>query len=97
MRIPRTLAWILLLSGFFTAGLLRTYHLETPRSPWVPVPVGSLLFASLLFLLLVAARERRTAGVPGPGIRLGSLTPFFSSFCSRNGRRSTSTGRRSPS
>lgn len=77
MRIPRSLAWILLLSGFFTAGLLRTHHLETPRSPWIPVPVGSLLFACVLFLLLVAARERRIAAVPGPGVRLGSLTPLL--------------------
>lgn len=77
MRIPRSLAWILLLCGFFTAGLLRTHHLETPRSPWVPIPVGSLLFASLLFLILVAARERRIARVPGPGVRLGSLTPLL--------------------
>lgn len=77
MRIPRSLAWILLLSGFFTAGLLRTHHLETPRSPWVPIPVGSLLFACILFLLLVAARERRVATVPGPGVRLGSLTPLL--------------------
>jgi membrane protease YdiL (CAAX protease family) len=77
LRIPRSLAWILILSGFFTAGLLRTHHLETPRSPWVPIPVGSLLFACILFLLLVAARERRAAAVPGAGVRLGNLTPLL--------------------
>lgn len=77
MRIPRSLAWVLIFAGFFTAGLLRSQYLGTPRSPWVPGPVGSLLFACLLFLLLVSARERRVGAAPGPGVRLGSITPIL--------------------
>lgn len=77
MRIPRSLAWALLLAGFLTAGLLRTFHPGTPRSPFVPPVVGSLLFACLLFLLLVSARERRVGPAPGHGIRLGSVTPLL--------------------
>jgi len=63
--------------SFFTAGLLRQFHDEIPRSPLVPAAVGSLLFFCILFLLLVAAREGRQGAVPGPGIRLGSLTPLL--------------------
>lgn len=77
MRIPRSLAWALLLAGFATAGLLRTFHPGTPRSPFVPPVVGSLLFASLLFLLLVSARERRVGPAPGDGVRLGNVTPLL--------------------
>lgn len=77
MRIPVPLAWTLLLLTFFTAGLLRQFHDETPRSPYVPPVVGSLLFAGCVFLFLVAARERRCGAVPGPGVRLGSLTPLL--------------------
>ena len=77
MRIPVWLAWLLLALGFFTAGLLRRFHDQTPTSPFVPPIVGSLLFAAIVFLLLVAAREWRQGAVPGPGVRLGSVTPIL--------------------
>ena len=77
MRVPRWLAWILVLAGFFTAGLLRQFHDTTPSSPFAPPAVGSLLFACVVFLVLVAARERGSSAAPGPGIRLGSLTPIL--------------------
>ncbi len=77
MRIPVPLAWVLVLLSFFTAGLLRQFHDRTPHSPYVPPVVGSLLFAAIVFLLLVAAREFRRGAVPGPGVRLGSLTPLL--------------------
>lgn len=77
MRLPRGLAWLLVLGGLFTAALLRSFHTETPRSPFVPPVVGSLLFAGVFLLLLVSAREWRLGGAPGGGIRLGSLTPLL--------------------
>ncbi|MCP3980472.1 MAG: CPBP family intramembrane metalloprotease [bacterium] len=77
MRVPVGLAWLLLGIALFTSGLLRQFHDRTPHSPWVPPVVGSLLFAALLFLLLVASREFRRGAVPGKGVRLGSLTPLL--------------------
>ncbi len=61
----------------FTAGLLRQFHDRTPHSPYVPPIVGSLLFAAVFLLLLVAAREYRIGAAPGKGIRMGSLTPIM--------------------
>jgi len=77
LRVPISVAWLLIVLAFFTAGLLRQFHDGTPHSPYVPPVVGSLLFAAIFFLLLVAAREWRRGAVPGPGIRLGSLTPIL--------------------
>jgi hypothetical protein len=77
LRIPVSLAWLLLLLAFFTAGLLRQFHDEVPTSPYVNPIVGSLLFLSCVFLLLVSAREWRRGAVPGPGVRLGSITPIM--------------------
>jgi membrane protease YdiL (CAAX protease family) len=77
VRIPRWLAWLLIALAMFTAGLLRQFHDLTPSSPFVTPAVGSLLFACILFLFLVAARERQIGAAPGPGIRLGSLTPLL--------------------
>ena len=77
MRIPRALAWLLIAMAMFTAGLLRQFHDLTPTSPFLAPAVGSLLFACVLFLVLVAARERQIGAAPGPGIRLGSLTPIL--------------------
>jgi membrane protease YdiL (CAAX protease family) len=77
LRIPRWLAWILIAFGMFTAGLLRQFHDLTPASPYLTPAVGSLLFACLLFLGLVAVRERQIGAAPGPGLRLGSLTPLL--------------------
>jgi membrane protease YdiL (CAAX protease family) len=77
LRIPRVLAWLLIAMAMFTAGLLRQFHDLTPASPFLAPAVGSLLFACVLFLLLVAARERQIGAAPGPGIRLGSLTPIL--------------------
>lgn len=77
MRIPVPLAWTLLILTFFTAGLLRQFHDEVPTSPYVNPIVGSLLFLSCLFLLLVSAREWRRGAVPGAGVRLGSITPIM--------------------
>lgn len=77
MRLPRSLAWLILILTFFTAGLLRQFHDQTPHSPYVTPAVGSLLFAAVFLLLLVAARERRAGAVRGTGVRLGSLTPLL--------------------
>jgi len=77
LRIPVSLAWLLLLLTFFTAGLLRQFHDEVPTSPYVNPIVGSLLFLACVFLLLVTAREWRRGAVPGPGVRLGSITPIM--------------------
>lgn len=77
MRIPKALAWLLIAMGLFTAGLLRQFHDLTPSSPFLSPAIGSLLFACVLFLVLVAARERQIGAAPGPGIRLGSLTPLL--------------------
>lgn len=77
MRIPPSLAWILISGTFFTAGLLRRFHDLTPRAPFAPFAVGSLLFAAILFLLLVAVREWRMGASPGPGIRFGSIVPLL--------------------
>jgi len=77
LRIPVWLAWLLLLGSFFTAGLLRQFHDRTPSSPFLSPVVGNLLFLACFFLLLVAARELRRGAVPGPGVRLGSLTPIM--------------------
>ena len=77
MRIPLALAWLLLGMVLFTAGLLRQFHDLTPSSPFLNPAIGSLLFACVVFLALVAVRERQIGAAPGPGIRLGSLTPFL--------------------
>jgi len=77
LRVPVWLAWVMLVLGLFTAGLLRQFHDQTPHSPYVPPVVGSLLFAGILFLLLVTAREFRRGAVPGPGVWLGSVTPLL--------------------
>jgi membrane protease YdiL (CAAX protease family) len=63
--------------AMFTAGLLRQFHDLTPTSPFLAPAVGSLLFACVLFLFLVAARERQIGAAPGPGLRLGSLRPLL--------------------
>jgi membrane protease YdiL (CAAX protease family) len=68
---------VLILSTLATSGLLRQFHANTPRAPNVSPVVGSLLFAGLFFVLLVAAREWRRGAVGGTGIRLGSLTPLI--------------------
>jgi len=77
VRVPAWLGWLLLLLTFFTAGLLRQFHDRTPRAPHVSPLVGSLLFAAIFLLLLVAAREWRRGAVRGAGIRLGSLIPIL--------------------
>ncbi len=77
MRIPVSLAWIVLLLTVFTAGLLRQFHDRTPESPLASPIVGSLLFALIFVLLLVTAREWRKGAVGGPGVRIGNLTPLL--------------------
>ncbi|HEX4823408.1 MAG TPA: CPBP family glutamic-type intramembrane protease [Candidatus Polarisedimenticolaceae bacterium] len=77
MRVPRWLAWLLIAIAMFTAGLLRQSHDLTPTSPFLAPAVGSLLFACVVFLVLVALRERQIGPAPGPGVRLGSLTPLM--------------------
>ena len=77
MSLPRPIAWLILGLGFFTAGLLRHYHDQIFASPWVHPVVGSLHFAAILLLLLVAARERRMGALRDAGVRVGSLTPIL--------------------
>jgi membrane protease YdiL (CAAX protease family) len=77
LRVPRALAWVLLTMAMFTAGLLRQFHDLTPTSPFLAPAVGSLLFACVFFLFLVAVREQQIGAAPGPGVRLGSLTPIL--------------------
>ena len=77
MRVPVSLAWGMPVLAVFTAGLLRRFHDETPTSPYMHPVIGNLLFAGVFVLLLVASRERIRGAVPGPGIRLGSLTPLL--------------------
>jgi membrane protease YdiL (CAAX protease family) len=77
VRIPRSLAWALLAATFLTAGMLRQFHEHTPASPYAPPAVGSLLFAAVVFVLLIWAWESRRGPSPGPGIRLGSLAPLL--------------------
>ncbi|MHC4108665.1 MAG: CPBP family glutamic-type intramembrane protease [Planctomycetota bacterium] len=71
------MGWLLVAVGFFTAGLLRQHHGSTPKSPFVPTIVGSLLFGFILVLLLVSELERRRGASPGRGVRLGSLMPIL--------------------
>ena len=77
MRIPRALAWAILAATFLTAGMLRQFHEHTPASPYAPPAVGSLLFAAVIFVLLIWSWESRRGPSPGPGVRLGSLTPLL--------------------
>lgn len=77
MRIPVTLAWIIMVLFVFTAGLLRRFHDGIPESPFLHPLAGNLLFAGIFVLLLVASRERAVGAIPGPGVRLGSLTPLL--------------------
>lgn len=77
MSLPRPLAWFVLGLAFFTAGLLRNFHDQVPSSPYISPVVGSLLFAGIFLLLLVAARERHLGAMRGTGVRVGSLTPIL--------------------
>jgi len=77
MRVPVTLAWIIMALFVFTAGLLRRFHDHIPESPFLHPLAGNLLFAGIFVLLLVASRERAAGAVPGRGVRLGSLTPLL--------------------
>ena len=58
MILPRAVAWLILGLAYFTAGLLRHSHDRIPSSPHVSPVIGSLLFAAIVLLLLVSARER---------------------------------------
>jgi len=77
VRIPRWLAWGIVVLALFTSGLLRQFHADIPTSPYVSPAAGSLLFAAILILLLVAAREHRLGASRGPGVRMGSITPLL--------------------
>ncbi len=77
MRVPVTLAWVLMALFVFTAGLLRRFNEHIPESPFLHPLAGNLLFAGIFVLLLVASRERTMGAVPGRGVRLGSLTPLL--------------------
>jgi len=77
MRVPVSLAWLIMALFVFTAGLLRRFHDDIPESPFLHPLAGNLLFAGIFVLLLVASRERAAGAVPGRGVRLGSLTPLL--------------------
>jgi membrane protease YdiL (CAAX protease family) len=79
VRVRRDIAWLLLLLGLFTAGLLRQFNAATLKAPLVPAAVGGLPFALLVVVVLAGWRERRLGAVghPEDGIRLGSLTPLL--------------------
>lgn len=77
MSLPRPVAWLVLGLAFFTAGLLRHFHDSVPASPFISPVVGSLLFAGIFLLLLVAARERHLGALRDRGVRVGSLTPIL--------------------
>jgi membrane protease YdiL (CAAX protease family) len=77
VRIPLSLAWFLVLGTFGTAAILRQFHDRTPTAPGVSPIVGSALFAAIFLLLLVTAREQRSAAAPGHGVRLIVLTPLL--------------------
>jgi len=77
VRIPRALAWSILLLALVTASLLRQFHDRIPQAPHMDPALGSLLFAAIVLLFLVGARETGAGAVPGPGVRLGSLTPLL--------------------
>jgi len=67
----------MLVLGFATAAILRQFHDRVLASPMTTPVVGSLLFAAIVLLLLVTAREWRVGAVAGPGVRLGSITPLL--------------------
>jgi len=77
VRVRRDIAWLLVVLGLFTAGLLRQFHVATYRAPYLPPVVGSLSFACIVVLVLAGWRERRLGAVGGRGVRLGSLTPLL--------------------
>jgi membrane protease YdiL (CAAX protease family) len=77
VKLPRPVAWLILCLGFLTAGILRRYHDGIPASPYVSPLVGSLLFAAILLLLLVASRERKLHGFHDPDLRIGILAPLL--------------------
>lgn len=56
MIISRRVAWIMLIAAILTASLLRQFHAKTPISPFLPAPIGSLLFFLVLILFLVFLR-----------------------------------------
>ena len=60
MRVPVTLAWIIMVLFVFTAGLLRRFHDRIPESPYLHPLVGNLLFAGIFVLLLVASETTPT-------------------------------------
>jgi hypothetical protein len=77
VRISRALAWSILLLALSTASLLRQFHDRIPQAPHMDPALGSLLFSAIVLLLLVSRRESGVGAVPGPGVRLGSLTPIL--------------------
>src|SRR5262249_3802674 len=56
MAVSRRLAWAILLAAILTAGLLRQFHSAIPTSPFLPAPIGSLLFFLIVILFLVFAK-----------------------------------------
>ena len=71
MAVSRRLAWAILLAAILTAGLLRQFHSAIPTSPFLPAPIGSLLFFLLVILFLVFARgwgRRQEVPYAGKGL-----------------------------
>ncbi|MFQ5670958.1 MAG: CPBP family intramembrane glutamic endopeptidase [Acidobacteriota bacterium] len=83
VSISRPLAWILILLALAGSSLIRQLHEFIPEWAPLPWPVRSPLYAFLilLFLLLLAAPERRSSSLRvwrhDGRIYLGVLTPFL--------------------
>lgn len=83
MIISRRLAWVILIAAIPTAGLLRQFHSNIPSSPFLPGPIGSLLFFLVLILFLVFVRgwgARQEVPYAGQGLRqfnLLAMIPFL--------------------
>jgi membrane protease YdiL (CAAX protease family) len=79
MIVSRRLAWLILLGGILTAGILRQFHETIPSSPFLPWPIRSLLFFLVLVLFLTFARgwgRRQEIPYAGAGLTRVNFLAF---------------------